>query len=365
MSDDTRGSAWDTFRGMPIGVRVGAWIVLWPTLVALRVATRPRRGTAGRLGAATIGLLGTSLWLVGAATAVGTPLDSGVAPDAPAVAPTQERATDDPTTAGEAREGEAAGDGNGTLEVHVLDVGQADAALIRHDEVAILIDAGHWQRDDVVGLLRDRGVDRLDLVVVTHPHADHLGQFDRVLDAIEVDEVWWSGSETTTQTFVRALDALERSDATYEEPRTGDTATLGPLDIEIHNPPPGHPLDDLHDAGLVLRITYGDTRWLFTGDADRVTERRLVAQGGLDADVLMLGHHGSSTSTIPSFLDAVDPAVAVYSAGVDNVYGHPHDEVIDRVERAGIAWYGTDVHGHVLLTTDGTDIEVTTTRSGP
>lgn len=257
-------------------------------------------------------------------------------------------------------------DPTAALEVHYLDVGQADATLLLHDEVTVLIDAGHWQRSDVVPALRSAGVEALDLVVVTHPHADHLGQFDQVLDAFDVAEVWWSGSTTTTRTFERALAAVERSDAAYEEPRGGATTTLGPLTIDIVNPPRGVGLADLHDAGLGLRVSYGEVSLLFTGDAETATEARMVraAAGSLAADILQLGHHGSSTSTTPGFLAAVDPAVAIYSAGSGNSYGHPHTEVIDRVAGAGIDLYGTDVHGTVVLTTDGSSWEVSTDHTG-
>jgi competence protein ComEC len=254
----------------------------------------------------------------------------------------------------------------GELEVHFLDVGQADATLLRHDEVTVLIDTGHWQRSDVIDHLDDLGVEQLDLVVVTHPHADHVGQFDQVLETYDVDEVWWSGSETTTQTFERALDALEASDAAYEEPRAGDTTTLGPLEVEVVNPPEDVDLGDLHDANLAMRITFGELRLLFTGDAEAATEERMVEQAGgtLAADVLQLGHHGSDTSTTPDLLDAVDPEVAVYSAGTDNTYGHPHAEVLDRLDAAGVTVHGTPEDGTVVVTSDGSSWSVSTEHDG-
>lgn len=242
------------------------------------------------------------------------------------------------------------------LFLHFLDVGQADATLIVHPEAAILIDAGHWRRTDLVDDLRRHGVDRLDLIIITHPHADHLGQFDQVMAAMDVAEVWWSGSVTTTATFARAVEALESSDAHYHEPRAGEHAVIGPVRIDVVNPPAGTDLADLHDAGLAVVVTYGNFSAVFTGDAEAPTEQRMAAgplRQQLRAQVLQLGHHGSSTSTTPEFLAAVAPAVAIWSAAIDNDYGHPHQEVIARLEAAGIAVFGTADHGHLSVWTDG------------
>jgi competence protein ComEC len=123
------------------------------------------------------------------------------------------------------------------------------------------------------------------------------------------------------QTFDRAVNALDRSNADYYEPRAGDATTLGPLKLDIVNPPAGVSLSDVHDSGLGLRVGYGQVRVLFTADAEAATEARMVAQAGstLAADILQLGHHGSQTSTSRGFLDAVDPTVAVYLASAGNL----------------------------------------------
>lgn len=257
-------------------------------------------------------------------------------------------------------------DPSGDLVVHFLDVGQGDATLLVHDEVAVLVDAGRHQGRAVIDHLDRLGVDHLDLVVVTHPHADHIGQFDAVLATRTVDEVWWSGATTTTQVFGRALDALEASDAAYEEPRAPATTRLGPLIVDVLNPGPGASMRDVHDSGLGLRITYGTTSLVVTGDAEHAAEARMVREVGhlLPAQLLQLGHHGSRTSTIPAFLSAVSPDVAVYSAGSGNAYGHPSGEVLDRLAAAGIATYGTDVHGTVTATTDGSRWRMATSRNG-
>lgn len=245
--------------------------------------------------------------------------------------------------------------GPDNLEVHFIDVGQADATLFVHADAAVLIDAGHWLDDDLVAYLAAVGITRLDLVVITHPHADHLGQFDQVLDGLDVDEVWWSGSVSTTRTFERSLAALERSDAAYEEPRAGDVATIGPLVIDVINPPEGVDIDDFHDAGLAVVIRFDHIRFVLTGDAEVATEQRMVATAGsrMAGDVLKLGHHGSSTSSSRDFLEAVSPSVAVWSAGLDNPYGHPHTEVIARLDAARIPSFGTADYGDLVVITDG------------
>lgn len=250
------------------------------------------------------------------------------------------------------------------LVIRILDVGQGDAMLISHPGVTLLIDTGRFDRSDVVPLLRRHGVESIDVLVVTHPHADHIGQFDRVMEAFPVAEVWWSGAVATTRTFERALAVLEASDAHYEEPRGGQTTTIGPLLIELLHPGPGDSLRGLNDASISLRITYGDFRIVTTGDAERAAEVQMVARwpDRLRADVLRLGHHGSSTSTTPAFLDAVSPRVAVYSAGVDNSYGHPHAEVVERIAGAGIELYGTDRDGTVTIVTDGMTFDVRSER---
>jgi competence protein ComEC len=374
---------WARFRALPTWAQVPAWLAAWPVLLSLAILGARAGGGRGRqLASVAVLVVALPAWLAILAGGPGesTPVEIAEAADGsepagdPDPAPEPEPQREDPEVAEEpepAPEDEpepapAATAAAGELEVHFLDVGQADATLLLHDEVAVLIDTGHWQRSDVVPYLLGHGVDRLDLVVVTHPHADHLGQFDQVMEAFDVEEVWWSGSQTTTQTFDRALGALEASDAAYEEPRTGDAAGFGPLEVEIVNPPRGVGLADLHDAGLGVRITYGEVRFLLTGDAETATEARMVDRvgGALTADVLQLGHHGSSTSTTPGFLSAVDPAVAVYSAGAGNSYGHPHAEVVARVEQAGIDLYGTDVHGSIRITTDGVDYEVETDVAG-
>ena len=251
----------------------------------------------------------------------------------------------------------------GELKVHFLDVGQGDATLLQGPDFTILIDAGTHDRNDVTPYLRSVGVGRIDLLVGTHPHSDHIGQFPQVIQAFDVREVWMSGDVHTTQTFERALDAVIESGADYYEPRAGEQFTFGSSRVKVLHP--AHLTGDLHEGSISLRISFGNVNFVFTGDAEAQSEQEMLARGyDLSTHVLQLGHHGSSTSSSQAFLNAVRPEVAIYSAAEGNTYGHPHDEVIARLLTMGIVVYGTDVHGTVVVTTDGRDYQVTTQRQG-
>lgn len=247
----------------------------------------------------------------------------------------------------------------GNLIVHFIDVGQGDAILIETDNKAAMIDFGDYLGDEVVPYLIEQGTDTLDLAVVTHPHADHIGQLDTLMYNISVEEVWMNGHVHDTQTFERAIDAILDSDAYYDEPRAGDTYELGDALIKVI-----HPValsGDLNNDSIVLKVTFGDIKFLFTGDAEREAENEMMSRDfDLSADILKVGHHGSDTSSTVSFLDQVNPDVSVYMAGEGNSYGHPHADALSRIESVGSVIYGTDTHGHIIITTDGVTYEVET-----
>ncbi|WP_254767497.1 ComEC/Rec2 family competence protein [Salinilacihabitans rarus] len=269
----------------------------------------------------------------------------------------------------------AADEPEGDLEIHHLDVGQADATLlIEPSGETMLIDSGGWQADGaaVIDALDAHDVDRIDHLVATHAHADHIGGHAAVIEHVEtegdgVGTAYDSGVVHTSATYDRYLDAVEDHDVTLYEVRAGDAAGFGNATVEFYNPPEGDVGEGFHENSVALVVEFGEVRYLTTGDAEADVERRLVEAHGeaLDADVYQAGHHGSSTSSSEPFLDAVDPAVAVVSSAEDSQYGHPHDEVLATFADRGVETYWTAVHGDVVVRTDGESVAVETEREGP
>jgi len=252
------------------------------------------------------------------------------------------------------------------LTVHYMDVGQADATLLQYADESgsyhILYDTGDWRGNEVTSYLRNQGIETLDLVIISHPDADHMGQLDKVMENFNVGEVWMSGNESSSQTFQRGLEAVLASDADFDEPRAGDTYDIGPLQLEVLYP--NSISGKSNEESIATRFTYGNINFVFTGDAGKQDEAYMRNHFDVTADVLHLGHHGSNTSSDPDFIDAVGPEIAIYSAGAGNSYGHPSPEVVQTMEDRNIELYGTDVHGTIIVTTDGNNITVDTVSQG-
>lgn len=249
------------------------------------------------------------------------------------------------------------------LTVHYIDVGQGDSTLLEFEEFTMLIDTGNWNSTEAVDYLKQQNIDDIDIVVGTHPDADHIGQLARVVGEFEVAEVWMSGNTSSSNTFLNALQAIEASGSDYVEPRSGDRFDVGSMEIEVLYP------DEItgaaNEESISLRMTYGDVRFVFTGDAGIKEEQEMIDSGmDLEAEILHLGHHGSNTSTSTPFLKAVGPEIAIYSAGADNSYGHPHAEVIAAAENEGAEVFGTDVNGTIIVKTDGKSYSVETQQEG-
>ncbi len=242
------------------------------------------------------------------------------------------------------------------LRVVFLDVGQGDAILIQTPEGNILIDAGPDDSEEaLLRKLRDYGVERLRLAVFTHPDDDHIGGADGVLDAFPTEEIWLSVSEGEGESLAVLLAAAERQEAFVRRVKLWDGMELGDVSLQVLSPP-DHGTYDTNEGSIVIRLTHGSASALFVGDADTAVEQVLLRDlgaGYLSCSLYKVGHHGSSTSTSPEFLNAMRPTWAVISCSAENAYGHPHGEVLDRLEAAGATVLRTDREGDIAFVSDG------------
>ncbi len=252
---------------------------------------------------------------------------------------------------------------NFPLRVDFVDVGQGDGILIRCGNETIVIDGG--ERDYAgafVAYLRNEKVSDISCYIASHPHNDHIGAAPAVFSAFNVHMLMTTAfSELNTPTNVsyeELLTAVEAErDCEVRFVKAGDALTFGELSLQVFAPV--FESTNHNDMSVVVKATYGDVSFLFTGDAEAESEQAMLDAGfDLRADVLKVGHHGSSSSTTPAFFRAVDPAAAVISCAKDNVYGHPHREVLQMFENAGISVYRTDRDGTVTICSDGVDLFV-------
>ena len=252
------------------------------------------------------------------------------------------------------------------FQVHFVDVGQGDAELVitPHGNT-ILIDGGE-KESGIIAYLAKVGIKKIDIMVATHPHSDHIGGLVEVLNSIPVAEVITTGASNTTDLFMDFLTGIETAKAQYVEMSRGETFAIDGITFTAIYPPNSFTSDDLNQTSLVLRTTFDDVTFLFAGDAGTEAEQEELASGlQLKADILKVAHHGSSTSTSAAFLKAVAPKVAIYSAGVNNQFNHPSPETVDRILAQGIVLDGTDVNGTVIVTVNETGYNVTLSRGGP
>lgn len=250
------------------------------------------------------------------------------------------------------------------LSVHFIDVGQGDSILIQSGDHDMLVDAGeNDQGDTVVTYLHSQGIEKLDYVIGTHPHSDHIGGLDDVINNFSIDKVILPPVENTTKTYEDVLDAISSQGLKVTEPVAGDTYKLGYASFQIIAPN-GNYGDDLNNWSVGIKLTNGDNSFVMCGDAESQAEADICASGiNLSADVLKLGHHGSKTSTSGAFLNKVNPEYAVISCGMGNSYGHPHKETLNKLHSKGVKILRTDEQGTVIATSDGTDITWSTQPS--
>ncbi|MEG6566986.1 ComEC/Rec2 family competence protein [Thermoanaerobacterium saccharolyticum] len=248
---------------------------------------------------------------------------------------------------------------DGLLKVHFIDVEQGDSIFIESpDGKTMLIDAGVPEMGKkVVEYIKSLGVTKIDILVGTHPHEDHIGGMDRVIESFEIGRFYMPRVTANTKTFEYVLNTAKNKGLKIDVAKAGVTLDLGPSVSAKMIAPNSSKYDDLNEYSAVIKLAYKSTSFLFTGDAGAESEKEMIERGyDLKSDVLKVGHHGSSTSTTASFLDDVSPKYAVISCGKGNDYGHPHSSTLKKLRNRNIPVYRTDECGTIIASSDGQNI---------
>jgi len=243
--------------------------------------------------------------------------------------------------------------------VHYIDVGQGDSILIQVNNKNLLIDAGpKSDKKKLLNYLSNLHLEKLDYVIATHPHEDHIGNMSDVIDDYNVLAFYAPKVQSTTKTFEQMVESLKSKNLKINVIKKGtDSINLGEnTKVTIFSPTKDY-YEDLNNYSPVIKIEYGKTSFLFTGDAQKEVEKEILANNeDISADILKVGHHGSSTSTTKDFLNKVNPSIGVISLGKDNTYNHPNDGTINRLNQNKVTIYRTDKNGTVILSSDGSKI---------
>ena len=252
---------------------------------------------------------------------------------------------------------------SGTLTVTWLDVGQGDAAVIQCGGQSMLIDGGKPEKSSYIyAWLQQHGLSYLDVIVATHVDADHIGGLSGALNYASVGTAYCPVTTGTTETFQSFVKYLAQWGKQITVPTAGEAFALGGAQVQILGPL--HSAEDSNDNSIVLKVSFGATSFLFTGDAERAEEQDLLNAGvNLQSTVLKVGHHGSDTSTSYPFLRAVAPQYAVISVGAGNSYGHPTEAVLSRLRDAGVTTFRTDMQGEITAVSDGQTINFSTAKN--
>ncbi len=237
------------------------------------------------------------------------------------------------------------------LKVHFIDVGQGDSILIDLGETEVLIDGG-GKSPGVVSYLKSYVDELIEIMVATHPHADHIGGLIAVLAEFEVKEIWHNGDTSTSKTYSEFMSAVNSENTKVIVAARGDVIEVDSLTLKVLNPV--EPEESTNNNSIVLHLAFGEIDFLFTGDAEQEAETDMLNTGLVpDVEILKVGHHGSKTASSKDFLTAISPEIAIYMADEGNRYGHPHEETMAALTECGANIYGTDVNGNIIITTNG------------
>ena len=249
------------------------------------------------------------------------------------------------------------------LTVTFLDVGQGDAAVLQCGGQSMMIDGGKAKASSYIySWLKKNQISHLDVMVATHTDADHIGGLSGALNYAKVGTAYCPVTSGTTKTFQSFVKYLKKQGKSITVPEAGDEFSLGSARVRILGPT--DPQAEDNNSSIVLKVTFGDTSFLFTGDAERDEEQELLESGyDLESTVLKVGHHGSDTSTSYLFLRTVNPQYAVISVGADNTYGHPTEAVLSRLRDADVKTYRTDLQGTITAVSDGKKVTFQTERN--
>lgn len=249
------------------------------------------------------------------------------------------------------------------FQVHYIDVGQGDCSLVVCDGETLLIDAGeNGHETEVINYLHSLGIEKLDYIIATHQHSDHIGGLPEVIEEFGMDNIIMprltEEQTPTNKTYKRFLEAVQNSDAKVIASKVGASYTLGSATFDIFGPVTDD-AEDINNMSVITKVTYGENAFLFTGDAETEEEKEVVETGAdLDCDVLNVGHHGSYTSSCKDFLNAATPEICVISCGADNDYGHPHDKALNRIKKHTDEIYRTDICGSIIIASDGKNLDI-------
>lgn len=250
--------------------------------------------------------------------------------------------------------------------VHVIDVGQGDCTLVQSGKFNILIDAGeNGYGTTVVEYLRSLKINHLDWIIATHPHSDHMGGIDTVIDEIDCDNIMMvyipDEYSISSKFYLSVLESIEENDVTVTYADEGDIYKFGELTMEVLHPTFGEYRSDINDMSICLKFSCGDFGLITCGDITYEIEEELLDElHDLDADVFILNHHGSALSNSEEFITAISPDYAIISCGADNTYGHPHKSVIKLLSKLGISYFRTDRSGTVVISFVDDSIEIET-----